>query len=276
MYALPSTFCANRTAVITGSARGIGRALAKRLRATGMNLVLIDLPGPELASAVRDLEAIDAPGRVIGTAVSVADERTMNDAAHHVISELGTPTLLVNNAVSRSGSRSCLDTRDWAEAIDINVMGVMRGVSAYAPAMVAANEPAFIVNVGSKQGITNPPGHPVYNACKAAIKSYTESLAHELRNRPDCRVSAHLLIPGFTSMGLDAPMPGAWTPDQVVDRLLDGLARGSFYILCPDGETTPEMDRKRILWSAGDIVDDRPALSRWHADYRSAFETFEP
>ena len=63
-------------------------------------------------------------------------------------------------------------------------------------------------------------------------------------------------------------------PDQVIDVLIDALQRGDFYIICPDDDVTPEMDKKRILWAAGDLVDNRPALSRWHPDYADAFEKF--
>jgi hypothetical protein len=56
--------------------------------------------------------------------------------------------------------------------------------------------------------------------------------------------------------------------------LLPAMARGEFYILCPDNETTAEMDRKRIRWSAEDVIENRPALSRWHPDYKEAFDRF--
>jgi hypothetical protein len=67
---------------------------------------------------------------------------------------------------------------------------------------------------------------------------------------------------------------GAWSTDQVAERLLQGLGRGEFYILCQDNETTREQDEGRILWAAGDIVENRPALSRWHPDHSAAFEAF--
>ncbi len=142
--------------------------------------------------------------------------------------------------------------------------------------MLKQTAASMIVNTGSKQGITNPPGKPAYNVCKAAVKAYSECLQHELRNRDDCRISAHLLIPGWTTTGKRAHAPGAWLPDQVIDVMMTALERGDFYILCPDDETTPEMDRQRILWAAGDIIDNRPALSRWHPDFAEAFERFSP
>jgi NAD(P)-dependent dehydrogenase (short-subunit alcohol dehydrogenase family) len=154
--------------------------------------------------------------------------------------------------------------------MDVNLWGPILGVRAFLPAMLASTEPGAIVNVGSKRGITNPPGHPVYNMTKAALKAYTEALEHELRSSPDNagrRVTAHLLIPGWTTTGTQEHKPGAWLPEQVVDAMLSGIARGDFYIICPDGEVTVEMDKKRILWAAGDMTENRPALSRWHPDY---------
>jgi hypothetical protein len=68
--------------------------------------------------------------------------------------------------------------------------------------------------------------------------------------------------------------PGAWTPDQVVDYLLEGIGAGDFYILCPDNEVTREIDNKRISWAALDIIKNRPALSRWHSGYKAEFEAF--
>ena len=133
----------------------------------------------------------------------------------------------------------------------------------------------MVVNVGSKQGITNPPSNPPYNVAKAAVKAYTELLQHELRNTPGAQVTAHLLIPGMTTTGRREHRPGAWMPDQVVDVMMAALERGDFYILCPDGEVTPEMDRKRILWAAGDIVENRPALSRWEESFKARFEGWE-
>ena len=134
-------------------------------------------------------------------------------------------------------------------------------------------------NTGSKQGITQPPGDTAYNVSKSGVKSLTEGLAHTLRAKTEGRVSAHLLVPGFTYMGmirrfLKEKPDGAWTADQVADFMMEGVARGDFYILCPDNDVTPEMDAKRILWAAGDLVENRPALSRWHPDWEEAFAAF--
>jgi NAD(P)-dependent dehydrogenase (short-subunit alcohol dehydrogenase family) len=125
------------------------------------------------------------------------------------------------------------------------------------------------------KGITNPPGNAAYNVTKAAVKTYTEALQHDLRRRDGCRVSAHLLVPGWTTTGEREHRPGAWMPDQVIDEMVTRLSAGDFYIVCPDDEVSRDMDRARIAWAAGDIIENRPPLSRWHGDYDAEFAAFE-
>jgi NAD(P)-dependent dehydrogenase (short-subunit alcohol dehydrogenase family) len=152
-------------------------------------------------------------------------------------------------------------------------------VQLFQPAMLAADWPCAIINTGSKQGITLPPGDTAYNVSKAALKALTESLAHDLLATGD-RVTAHLLIPGFTYTGFTrargvAEKPAAaWTAEQVVDFMLPALARGDFYILCPDNDVRRDIDEKRIRWAADDIIDNRPALSRWHPAFAERFADY--
>jgi short-subunit dehydrogenase len=152
---------------------------------------------------------------------------------------------------------------------------VIHGINAFVEPMTSQAIPALIINTGSKQGITTPPGDTAYNVSKAGVKVATEGLQHELRNRPGCLVSAHLLVPGFTFTGMtgraDKPA-AAWTADQVVDEMLKGIAARQFYIICPDNDVTAEMDRKRMRWAADDVIERRPPLSRWHPDYVDAFD----
>jgi short-subunit dehydrogenase len=155
-------------------------------------------------------------------------------------------------------------------------MGVIHGIQVFAPAMIAAGQPGAILSTGSKQGITTPPGDTAYNVSKAGVKVVTEALAHELRQAEGCRITAHLLIPGFTFTGftrkrVSEKPAAAWTPEEVIDFMLEAMGRGDFYILCPDNDVTREMDEKRIAWAAGDVIENRPALSRWHKDYAAAF-----
>jgi short-subunit dehydrogenase len=124
--------------------------------------------------------------------------------------------------------------------------------------------------------MTNPPGDAAYNVSKAGVRSVTESLAHELREIDGCEVTAHLLVPGFTYTGLTKKrLPqkpaAAWLPEQVAEELLKRMGAGDFYVLCPDNDVTVAMDHARLQWNTGDVIENRPALSRWHADYAVQF-----
>ena len=163
--------------------------------------------------------------------------------------------------------------------LGVNLGGVINGVQAFTQAMIDQGGPAAIVNTGSKQGITMPPGDTAYNVSKAALKALTEGLQHTLREIPGCEVTAHLLIPGFTFTGMTrqriaSKPPGAWTAEQVADFMIERMGAGDFYILCPDNDTPRALDEARMAWTAGDIIENRPPLSRWHPDYKDAFAAF--
>ncbi|HSA81793.1 MAG TPA: SDR family NAD(P)-dependent oxidoreductase [Geminicoccaceae bacterium] len=262
-----------RVAAVTGAASGIGLATCRRLASLGMRVCMADVDAAELRLAADEIARVAPGGRdtvlAVPTDVARPDEiEALKDAVYERFGEVG---LLMNNAATRVSGGDSEDLADWRRAMEVNFWGVVGGVRAFLPAMLAQGTACAIVNTGSKQGITNPPGNLIYNVTKSALKTYTEGLQHELRNTPGCRVSAHLLIPGWTTTGKREHKPGAWLPDQVADVLLAALRRGDFYIMCQDNEVTPEMDAKRILWAAGDIIENRPPLSRWHPDYAEAF-----
>jgi NAD(P)-dependent dehydrogenase (short-subunit alcohol dehydrogenase family) len=271
---------ANRVAVITGAASGIGLAAAAKFAALGMNVCMADANAEALEAAAAKLrETAPRPDAVRSFAVDVSKLEDVQRLKASVFDAFGEVALLMNNAGTGGGGGLFADPARWRRIIDVNLWGVVNGVKTFAPDMIRQETPAAIVNTGSKQGITCPPGDTAYNVSKAGVKVVTEALAHELRNIDGCRVSAHLLIPGFTFTAMTAGShvakpAGAWTPEQVVDFMLASMANGDFYILCPDNDVPRALDERRILWAAGDIVENRPPLSRWHPDFKEAFAKF--
>jgi NAD(P)-dependent dehydrogenase (short-subunit alcohol dehydrogenase family) len=271
---------ANRVAVVTGAASGIGLAASVKFAALGLKVCLADLGGEALEAGAEKVRAAAAqPNDVRSFPVDVSSLDDVKRLKASVYDAFGEVAVLMNNAGTGGGGELFGDPARWRRIIEVNLWGVINGVQAFAPDMIKQGTAAAIVNTGSKQGITCPPGDTAYNVSKAGVKVVTEALAHELRNSEGCRVSAHLLIPGFvfTSMtkGSRTEKPAAaWTPEQVVDFMLPAMGAGDFYILCPDNDVPRAMDERRILWAAGDIVENRPPLSRWHPDYKEAFAKF--
>jgi len=265
-------------AVITGAASGIGLAAAQHLAGLGLRVCLADLGTDRLAAArAQILAAGAAAADVITCETDVGDIAALRALADRAYAAFGAVHVLINNAGMQPGSSIFDAESNWDRIIAVNMMGVIRGAQIFAPRMIAGGKPGLIINTGSKQGITTPPGDPAYNISKAGVKVFTEALQHHLRNLPDCRIDARLFIPGFvftplTAHGRSEKPAGAWTPQQTVDFLFSSVDRGDFYILCPDNEVDRRTDEKRIRWAAGDIADNRPPLSRWHPDYAEPFK----
>ena len=266
-------------AVVTGAASGVGLASAIRFAQAGLGVVLADLKGEALESAhaqVRD--AADKSTAVIAVATDVSDPDAVTNLADKAFAA-GEVAVLMNNAGIGPPAGSWENADNWRKLIKVNLFGVMNGVHAFTPKMIEANRPAVIITTGSKQGITTPPGNPGYNVSKAAVKVLTEMLAHDLREA-GAPISAHLFVPGFTYTGMiERFVPkkpdAAWTSAQAVDYFIERMAAGDFYILCPDNDVSEARDLKRVEWTLGDILENRPPLSRWHPDFADAFSEHE-
>lgn len=271
----------NSVAVVTGGATGIGYAIASCLAKEGMKIVLFDRDQPALDTAVSSLYSETPDAQLLVVTGDVSCEESLQEL--HVLARgFGDVSLVVNNAAILKGAGPWSDPEQWRKTMAINFWGVLRVQQLFVEHMLSKSTPGAVVNLGSKEGITTPPGNAAYSVSKAAVKVLTEQLEHELRERSDGRVSAHLLIPGYTFTPMNFPgmtsataKPQApWTADQVVQRMLEGMARGEFYIFCEDNEVTRELDQRRMQWSADDLILNRPALSRWHPDYRQQFSDY--
>ena len=276
-----SAMSTNNVAVVTGGASGLGLAAAMWFARLGMKVCIADLGADRLADAAAKLSAA-APGGtadIMAMSVDVSQVEAVSAFESAVHERFGGTDILMNNAGIQPGSTMFGPSENWQRILGVNLWGVIHGSQVFAPRMIERARPGLIINTGSKQGITTPPGNPAYNVSKAGVKAFTEALQHELRNTAGGQISAHLLIPGFVFTGLTAKgrtekPAAAWTPEQTIDFMIERLDAGDFYILCPDNDVPRRLDERRILWAAGDIVENRAPLSRWHPDYAEAFAAF--
>ena len=274
---LPAVFAPGKVALVTGAASGIGLAAARRFAELGMTLVMADLGGAALERAAAEVAEL-AQSDVLAAATDVSQLAELQRLRDEVEQRFGAVSLLMNNAgVGNNPGLPWENADAWQKLVDVNLWGVVHGVQAFLPGMLASDQPGMVINTGSKQGITSPPGNYAYNLSKAALRNYSESLSHALRGACGARISAHLLIPGFTHTGMTGAVEkpaAAWTPEQVVEFLLERVGAGDFYVLCPDNAVERATDERRMRWAMDDIILNRPALSRWHPDFEAEFARF--
>ncbi|AYG70939.1 MULTISPECIES: SDR family NAD(P)-dependent oxidoreductase [unclassified Rhizobium] len=263
-----------RVAVITGAAKGIGLAIARALAARGMKLALLDLDTDALENVTSTLDT-----DTLVVSGDVSDLSALTRLQDETVSRFGDVAILLNNAGITQGAGPWDDPAKWRRQIDVNFGGVLAAQHVFVPYMIKAARPSAVVNLGSKEGITTPPGNAAYSVAKAAVKVLTEQLSHELLKESEGRVSAHLLVPGYTwtPMNIALKPQGtvkpdeAWTAEQLVEYFLARLLDEDFYIICPDNAVTSVIDARRIRWAADDMILNRPALSRWHPDWMDKF-----
>jgi NAD(P)-dependent dehydrogenase (short-subunit alcohol dehydrogenase family) len=300
-------FAPGKTAVITGASSGIGKAAAIMCASKGMHVFLVDIDQDDLPIALDAAKqsATSENQLIISVLADVSKEQDMKDLAKTVYGYTGIVTsvnFLMNNAAIQNGGGAMAEMERFHKLFSVNTLGPIHGCQAFLPLMREKGEIGLIVNTGSKQGITAPPGNLIYNVSKAALKTWTEGLEHELRTdrfESGGKIYSALLIPGWVNTSIhlkerkhqsllegkpfdkndvffheDKPASGAWMPMQVIDFMLKELNADKFYILCPDNEVDRETDNVRMTWAMQDITQDRPPLSRWHPDWKEKFTDY--
>jgi len=188
---------AGRTAVVTGAASGIGRALAGRLAAEGMRVVLADVEAAALQVAADELQA--GGGEVTAVVTDVANGGQVDALAAAADAAFGPVHVLCNNAgVGAGGLLSELTTADWQWVLGVNLWGVIHGIRAFLPGMLAHGGPAHIVNTASLAGHVAGPFMGPYSASKFAVVAISETLHHELA-MTGAHVRVSVLCPGWVN-----------------------------------------------------------------------------
>ncbi|EEA23762.1 hypothetical protein TMatcc_006834 [Talaromyces marneffei ATCC 18224] len=274
---LHPVFRKGATALITGAASGIGLATARLCYAHHMNLILLDINKENLLQRTKEFPS-SSDITVSTFEIDVSNSQDWDRIQREVFAlHPGGIDLLMLNAGNSfkpaAGKTSWQDPEYFQKTFAVNTFGYTNGIAAFIDSITSnTTDKRAIILTGSKQGITNPPGNPAYNASKSAVKTIAEHLSFDLHTS-NPNISVHLLVPGWTFTGLTkahftSKPDGAWTPMEVVNFMSEKMAAGQFYILCPDNDVTEDLDKRRITWGYGDIVYGRPPLSRWRGDWK--------
>ena len=264
-----------RTAVVTGAASGIGRGLAERFAALGMNVVLADVEEPRLAEAAARMRESNA--NVLPVVTDVASGESIDALAAKAFDTFGAVHVLCNNAgVGGGGPIAELTTNDWKWVLDVNLWGVIHGIRAFLPTMVQTGEEGHIVNTASIAGMITAPGLGAYHASKFGVVAISETLHDEL-TLADSRIGVSVLCPGMVNTNIDsadrnrpADLRGASlqpTPAERADfkaRLEAGMQPSQVARLVEDGIR----NRKRYIFTG------REFLPAFEARVRTIIDAF--
>jgi len=254
-----------RTAVVTGAASGIGRALAERCAAAGMQVALADVEGDALHEAARAVQA--QGGRAIAVVTDVTQPDALRALADRTLDEFGGVHLLCNNAGVFAAGGPVWETpiADFEWQLAVNVMGIVHGLRTFVPIFLAQGDEAHVVNTASMAAVTTSPLSAAYYASKHAALSISETLYLELSQR-QAKVGVSVLCPEIVDTRIgdaernrsaafarkdedDAEHPerdmvatairsltqtGA-APTVLADRALDAVRENRFYVLSPEG-----------------------------------------
>jgi NAD(P)-dependent dehydrogenase (short-subunit alcohol dehydrogenase family) len=253
--------------VVTGAAGGIGLALARQLAAEGMNVVIADVDGDRLAAAAEQVG-----GETLAVPTDVGSTESVEALARDAAERFGDVHLLCNNAgVTLPGVTWEFTQEEWNWVIRVNLLGVVHGLRAFVPAMIAHGEQAHVVNTASIGGLVAFPGLALYAATKYGVVGLSETLAGDLA-RVGARVGVSVLCPGPTEtdfrsnsrslhpQGAEAD-PSEYegvvrvSPASVAEQVVAAIRDGRFWILThPEYSDTVTRRTEAIVGGGGLVV----------------------
>jgi len=262
----------SRTAVVTGGASGIGRALVLRFARDGANVVVADLDEAAMAAVVGEAQALGV--KALGVRTDVADLAHVEALAARAFETFGAVHVLCNNAgVAAWGALEAATHRDWQWVLGVNLWGVIHGVEAFVPRMIARGEPAHVVNTASMAGLIASKGLGVYNTSKYAVVGLSETLAKDLK---PYRIGVSVLCPlGVQTRIRDSErnrpaalrneraervepvelMGRSLSPESVADMVVAAIRANELYVITHDESLEPL--RRRFERMERSILDRR-------------------
>jgi NAD(P)-dependent dehydrogenase (short-subunit alcohol dehydrogenase family) len=280
------TGLAGKVAVITGAGDGIGRALAGAFAAAGARLVLADIDGPMVEAAGRELARLGT--EVITARTDVSRREQVLDLRDAALARFGTVHVLCNNAgvMGPAGDPLWeLPIGEWERVMAVNLWGVLHGIQAFLPVMLAAGHAGHVLNTASMQGVTAGTLIPEYTVSKHAVVALSEALRAQLAAR-GAPVGVTVLCPGAVSTGLTSrehrrlsaagqdqpwavapgsgPQPQRWgaalTPAEVAAAAVAAVQHDRFYVFTHPGSKARVQARLAPILEALDTSDpERPA-----------------
>src|SRR5437773_5269997 len=246
----------DRTAVVTGGASGIGRALCLAFAGEGARIVVADIDDAGMAETARGVAK--AGSKAITVETDVTKLASVQSLADRAFGEFGRVHVLCNNAgVAVHGSLDSASHRDWEWVLGVNLWGVIHGIEAFVPRMIAQKEPGHIVNTASMAGLIASQGLGVYNTTKYAVVGLSETLAKDLK---PYRIGVSVLCPmGVQTRiresersrpaalrnergpaGSEVELIGRYLPpESVADMVLDAIRRDELYVITHDEGLEP-------------------------------------
>ena len=248
-----------KTAVITGGAHGIGRAMGELFMSKGMNVVLADIEQQVLDATVAELKA--SGGHCIGVVTDVSKAEDVQRLADAAIAEFGAIHIACNNAGVFAGGLLWEESlADFNWQLDVNVWGVIHGIRTFVPIMAAQGDDCHIVNTASMAAVTAMPYSGIYHMTKHAVLAMSESLYHELsfhvpnvkvsvlcpeaintgiaaseRNRPSDYSGEGDIVESnarsIVSQALADSVAAGIGPEVMAQRVFDGIVAERFYLL---------------------------------------------